>query len=131
MTDTPLAPITLDVVGPGPEYRGMNIWLPQMNLEARRTGQTNIERRTFIDCIIEGPAVILPLSGCDFDSCDMGDAQGDPSNLLLRPVGPQRVTGAIPMVDCKFIRCRFWGVGFTGPQVFLDQMLSVLGANVR
>ena len=131
MTDIQPAPITLDAIGPVPEHNGGTIWLPQLNMETRRAGLVNIEGRTFVDCLIEGPAVMLPLSGCHFDGCDLGDAHGDPSNLLLKPVGAERVTGAIPVVDCKFIRCRFWGVGFTGRQGFLDQMLSVLGASVR
>ena len=127
MTDTQTPPVTLDALGPGPEYRSGSIWLPQLFLETRRAGISNIEGRTFIDCLIEGPAVLLPLSGCNFDGCNMGDAHGDPRNLRLSPAGPQRVTGTIPIKDCKFIRCRFLGVGFTGPQSFLDGMVAGLG----
>ena len=127
MTDTQAAPITLEAIGPGPEYRSGSIWLPQLFLETRRAGGANIEGRTFIECLIEGPAVLLPLSGCNFDECNMGDAHGDPRNLMLSPVGPQRVTGTIVIKDCKFIRCRFLGVGFTGPQGFLTDMIAGLG----
>jgi hypothetical protein len=127
MTDTKAASITFDAIGPGPEYRSTSIWLPQLFLETRRAGSANIENRTFIECLIEGPAVLLPLSGCNFDSCDMGDAQGDPRTLMLKPVGPDRVIGTIAIRNCKFIRCRFLGVGFTGPQSFLDGMITGLG----
>jgi len=125
MTDT-LAPITFDAIGPGPEYRNGSIWLPQLFLETRRGGVANIEGRTFIECLIEGPAILLPLSGCNFDGCNMGDAQGEPRTLMLKPLDPQRVTGTIAIKDCQFIRCRFLGVGFTGPQSFLDEMIAGL-----
>ena len=126
MTDA-TAPITLELLGPGPEYKGVAVWLPQLFMETSRAGSLVIENRTFIDCLIEGPAVLLPLEGCHFDGCNMGDAQGDPRNLLLQPVGPQRVTGAVPLKHCTFINCRFLGVGFTGSKAYLDEMTAALG----
>ena len=120
-------PIVLELLGPGPDYVGKSVWLPQLFMETARAGTMVIEGRRFDNCLIEGPAVLLPLEGCNFDGCNMGDAHGDPRNLMLSPAGPQRVTGTIPIKDCKFIRCRFLGVGFTGPQSFLDGMVAGLG----
>lgn len=125
MTDT--APITLELLGPGPDYKNISVWLPQLFMETSRAGSLVIENRIFTDCLIEGPAVLLPLEGCHFDGCNMGDVQGDPRSLLLQPVGPERVTGAIPLKNCKFINCRFLGVGFTGPKAYLDEMVAALG----
>ncbi len=131
MTDAAQAgPVTLERLGPGPEYNKVSIWLPQLFMETRQAGSLNIEDRTFVDCLIEGPAVLLPMEGCNFDSCNMGDVQGDPRNLMLRPAGPQRVIGAVPMKNCKFLRCRFLGVGFTGQSEFLDHMITQLGGTV-
>ncbi|MNH51686.1 hypothetical protein D3C73_33350 [compost metagenome] len=128
MTDTQTAaPITLELLGPGPEFTKASVWLPQLFMETSRAGSLTIENLTFTECLIEGPAVLLPLDGCTFDGCNMGDAHGDPRNLLLQPVGPQRVTGAIPLKNCKFINCRFLGVGFTGTKAYLDEMVSALG----
>ena len=124
MTD---APITLELLGPGPNYKSTSVWLPQLFMETSRAGSLIIEGRTFTDCLIEGPGVLLPLEGCNFEGCNMGDAHGDPRNLMLQPVGPQRVTGAIPLKDCKFINCRFLGVGFTGSKAYLDEMVAALG----
>ncbi|WEK57651.1 MAG: hypothetical protein P0Y52_14075 [Candidatus Brevundimonas phytovorans] len=121
------APITLELLGPGPEFTKASVWLPQLFMETSRAGSPTIENLTFTECLIEGPAVLLPLAGCTFDGCNMGDAHGDPRNLLLQPVGPQRVTGAIPLKNCKFINCRFLGVGFTGTPAYLDEMVSALG----
>jgi len=131
MTDTSSAPIAFEPLGPGPEYRDGSIWLPQLFLEIRRAGGVNVEGRTFVDCLIEGPAVLLPLEGCNFTDCNMGDAMGDSRNLLLKPVGPERVIGVIPIMNCQFIRCRFLGVGFTGTQGFLDNMIAGLGGGPK
>ena len=56
-----------------------------------------------------------------------GDVMGDVRNLLLQPVGPQKVTGTVAFRDCKFINCRFLRVGFTGSPAFLAELEQVLG----
>jgi hypothetical protein len=57
----------------------------------------------------------------------MGDAMGDPRNLLLQPVGPEKVTGTVAFQDCSFVNCRFLRVGFTGAPEFLTNIQQVLG----
>ena len=88
-------------------------------------GDQVIRGRTFRNCLIEGPAVMLVLPGTHFDDTNFGDADGDIRNLVLRPAGPQKVVGAIPVQDCTFIGCHFHGVGFTGPEAFLQQILAL------
>ena len=95
--------------------------------EPLRAGGQAVENRRFEGCLFEGPAVILPLEGCAFDGCDLGDAKGDPCNLMLTPLGPQRVTGPIPFKNCSFVNCRFLGVGFTGAPWFMDSLTRALG----
>ncbi|MGI4818197.1 hypothetical protein [Brevundimonas sp.] len=124
MTDT--QDITIPAIGAGPEYEGLNIWLPALAIEAARRGEAIIEGKTYRNCVIEGPAVLLPIGACNFDGCNMGDAQGDIRNLLLQPMGPQRVTGTIAFKDCQFINCQFMRVGFTGTPEFLAQVQQVL-----
>ena len=119
-------PIVLELLGPGPNYANKTVWLPQLFMETARAGSMVIEGRRFENCLIEGPAVLLPLEGCNFDGCNMGDAHGDPRNLMLSPQGPQRVTGPIPFKNCQFINCRFVGVGFTGAPAFLDSMAAAI-----
>ncbi|HYC97162.1 hypothetical protein [Brevundimonas sp.] len=114
-------------LGDGPTYEREQIWLPQLAAQAISSGNPLIDGKTFIDCRIEGPAVLLPVDGCDFDACDMGYAGGDLRNLLLRPVGPQKVIGAIAFRNCTFRRCVFVAVGFTGSPAFTDNFLTVLG----
>ncbi|MFN3536100.1 MAG: hypothetical protein ACK4Y4_01480 [Brevundimonas sp.] len=118
--------LNLPLVGPGPVHEGVHIWLPQLVIESAQRGEADIAGRTFRDCFMEGPAVLLALGGCTFDGCNMGDAMGDPRNLLLAPRGAQKVTGAVPFRECAFINCRFLRVGFTGAPEFLDNIQQVL-----
>ena len=90
-------------------------------------GEAMIAGKTFRDCFLEGPAVLLAVGGCSFDGCNMGDAMGDTRNLLLAPVGPQKVTGTVTFSDCSFVDCRFLRVGFTGAPEFLANIQQVLG----
>ena len=110
------------------EFDKATIWLPRMALEHMRQGLIFIENKTFTDCIIEGPAVILPGDNVGFDGCHMGVAS-DPAMLLLRPVG-KTVNGVIGFKNCKFIRCRFAQIGFVGDDRFIEEFQQTL-ANGR
>lgn len=118
--------IIIPAIGAGPQFEGLNIFLPALAIEAARRGESVIEGKTFTNCTIEGPAVLLPIGACNFDGCNMGDAQGDIRNLLLQPMGPQKVTGTVAFKDCQFINCQFVRVGFTGTPDFLGQIQQVL-----
>lgn len=127
MTDVTTAPLTLEPLGAGPTYTRVNIWLPQLYIESARAGAQVIENRRFEGCLFEGPAVILPVEGCQFDGCDLGDPQGDPRSLMFAPQGANRAVGPIAFKNCQFINCRFLGVGFTGAPAFLDDMAQAIG----
>ena len=88
-------------------------------------GDNSLAGRTFRGCRIEGPAVMLVLNGVTFDATDFGYSDGDIRNLVLRPAGPAKVVGTIPVQECAFIGCEFFGVGFTGPEDFLQQLLAL------
>ncbi len=90
-----------------------------------RAGRQVIEGLTFDGCRIEGPAVMLPLSGCHFDGVNFGNPHGDAGSLVLRPASSKSVIGVIPMKDCRFINTQFFAVGFTGPETFLQQLLAL------
>ncbi|PZO06000.1 MAG: hypothetical protein DCF29_06625 [Alphaproteobacteria bacterium] len=125
MTDpTHLPP--LKPIGPGPTYENVHIWLPQLYAETARGGASAIENRVFSGVRFEGPAVILPIRGCTFENCNMGDASGDIRNMLFIPAAPQKVTGAIPLVNCTFRNCAFFAVGFTGSADFLRQFQDMV-----
>ena len=111
-------------LGEGPIYTGEQIWLPQLGAQAMAARTPVITGKTFIDCRIEGPAVLAALGACEFDACDLGYSSGDIRNLLLGPVG-EKITGAVVFQECKFQRCAFFAVGFTGAPAFLKQFEGI------
>lgn len=100
------------------EYAGQSIWLPRLSVEHLNAGHEQITGKTFTDCLIEGPAVMMPAPDVTFEACHMGTAS-KPENLLLAPVG-DLVTGVIGVADCRFVRCRFLFVGFVGREAFRE-----------
>lgn len=107
------------------------VWLPSLAVHHMNAGQTIIDGKTFTECLIEGPAVIGVMGGTFFDSCNLGVAD-NPRTLLLKPLN-STVAGAIGMTNCRFVRCRFVQVGFTGADDLLqqleDDMLRARAAN--
>ena len=91
-----------------------------------KTRQPLIRGKTFIDCTIEGPAVLLALDGVNFDACNMGYASAGPRSLILMPMAKYSVVGPIAVADCLFKGCSFFAVGYTGSDAFIDRLLQVL-----
>ena len=118
--------IILPAIGVGPAYVGITLWIPQLLAEATRRGESLIEGRTFTDCRLEGPAVIAPVGHCHFEACDLGFSGGDMRNLLLAPMGPDRIVGAVGFKDCTFTRCVFLSVAYTGNPEFLRAMTQTV-----
>lgn len=95
------------------------VWLPSMAVQHWNAGKTVIEDKTFTDCLIEGPGVVAVMGGTTFDNCAMGTTT-DIRNLLYRPVSRTKLAGVIGLSNCRFVRCRFVQIGFTGS----DEMLA-------
>lgn len=108
-----------------------NMTIPLSTLFRQMAGQgvSIIQKRGFVKCRIEGPAVMLVLDGVVFENCDMGPDGGDVRNLLLRPMG-QKVIGAVPVALCLFDQCTFHAVGFTGEDRHLGAFQAALGKTV-
>jgi len=102
------------------------IWLPQLAVQHWNAGQMAIEGKTFTDCLIEGPAVMAVMNGTSFDSCAMGTTS-DVRNLLYRPLSNTKMAGVVGLSNCRFIRCRFVQVGFTG----MDDLLAQLEGGIK
>ena len=92
---------------------------------ALQAGEQMLKEIVFRNCLLQGPAVLLMLDGNALDGCDLGDSKDDIRSLLLRPVSPTRVTGALPTVGCHFDACCFNAVGFTGGEAFLQQIIAI------
>lgn len=101
-------------------FENEGVWLPLLAVHTMNAGQAVIKNKTFTDCVIQGPALIAVLQGTTFDSCNMG-AASDARSMLFSPRGSTLV-GAIGLEDCKFVRCRFIQIGYTGSDSFLDDM---------
>lgn len=87
-------------------------------------GRSLVQGKTITGCRIQGPAVMLASTGVTFDGVNFGDSGGDVRNLIMKPEGTKAI-GAIPFRDCAFVNCEFYGVGFTGDAVFLEQIRSL------
>lgn len=91
-------------------------------------GGAIIEGRTFTDCYIEGPAVMLVLEGTHFEGVNFGPTGGDLRHILFRPMSGERAIGAVPVRNCTFRNCQFHTLGITGSddllQMLVDQVAS-------
>lgn len=99
-----------------------SLWLPLLAVHSLNAGQTAITAKTFTDCIIEGPAIVVALGTTTFQDCLMGAVE-DVNSMLFSPRGP-RLVGAIGLKDCSFIRCRFIQIGYTGSEPYLADMAA-------
>ena len=105
------------------------VWLPLLAAHTMNAGESVIKGKTFTDCVIQGPALVAVLSGTTFDGCNLG-AASDPDSMLFTPRGPHLV-GAIGLQDCRFVRCRFVQIGYTGSTAFLEDMGESLARTGR
>lgn len=87
-------------------------------------GGAIIEGRTFTDCFIEGPAVMLVLEGTHFEGVNFGPTGGDLRNILFRPMSGQRAIGAVPVRNCTFRNCQFHTLGITGSDDLLQMLVD-------
>lgn len=110
------------------EFTNESVWLPLLAVNHLNAGQTVITGKTFTDCVIEGPAVLVALKDVSLDGCNMG-VISDPMNLMFKPLG-EMIIGAVGVSDCRFVRCRFVQVGFTGPEAFLKTLADSIASNV-
>ena len=126
MTDQPLSPpATSRSLDPlAKDIRGGNFSLfDHYRASVRAGGGVRIEDRTFTDCTIEGPALMLVLEGVFFDSTDFGPTGGDIRNMLFQPLGNVGI-GAIPVRNCTFTRCQFQTIGITGNETLLKMLIE-------
>ncbi|WP_332659800.1 hypothetical protein [Brevundimonas sp.] len=100
------------------------VWLPLLAVHAMNAGEPAVRGKTFTDCVIQGPALVAVLDGVTFDACNMGAAT-DPRSMLFAPQGP-RLVGVIGLQDCRFVRCRFVQIAYTGSPDFLEEMSTRL-----
>ncbi len=101
------------------------VWLPSLAVNHWNAGQMFIDGKTFTDCVIEGPAVLAVMNGTSFEGCAMG-VTTDAKTLLFKPMG-SKMAGVVGMSNCKFVRCQFVQVGFTGSEELLNELAAGIG----
>ena len=87
-------------------------------------GGAIIEDRTFTDCFIEGPGLMLVLEGTQFHSTNFGPSGGDIRGMLFRSLNGTTAIGAIPIRNCTFRNCQFHALGFTGSETLLQMLVE-------
>lgn len=125
MTDANTPAWTLATDLTAKSFENVALSLVDLHRTCLRSGEAVISGRTFTNCRVEGPAVMLALGGVTFDATDFGYTSGDIRNIVLFPASPTSVIGAIPVKDCVFKGCSFYALGFTGSPTFTDQILAL------
>ncbi|WP_396595120.1 hypothetical protein [Brevundimonas sp. R86498] len=95
-------------------------------IEAASESGVAIEGRRFVDCVIIGPAVLVPTPQTGFANCNFGDAAGEPRNLFLTPAG-SKVIGGLSVAGCVFDGCQFSGIGLVGDESVIAAFLGTIG----
>ena len=124
MTDQPVSPdATSRAMDPrAADFRGGRFPLAELHRANMQAGGGGVlDGRTFTDCTIEGPALMLVLENVNFDRTNFGPTGGDMRNMLFRPLGEMGI-GAVPVRNCTFTNCRFHMLGITGN----DELLAML-----
>lgn len=108
-----------------PEYDNIEVSLYDLfmaNLEAG--GGLVIEGRTFRNCRIAGPGLMLVLDGTTFHQTDFGMTHGDIRSILFKPMSDKHAIGAIPVRNCRFEGCQFGALGITAHENFLNLLIE-------
>lgn len=124
MTDAAINPTVDKALVERTSYEREAIWLPNLAVQHWNAGQTVIEGKTFTDCVIEGPGLLAVLANTHFENCALG-VTTDMRNLLYTPVGREKLSGVIGMANCRFLRCRFVQVAFTGSDELIEQLAGL------
>ncbi len=90
--------------GPGVHYSNTMIHISQLAVTS-----DVIKDATFTNCLVTGPAVLLPMADTHLRGCQW---DGSPDGLFW-PIetGRQSVIGAIALQGCTFEGCRFQRIG--------------------
>lgn len=126
MTDqslsSPAAPRTIDPLAK--ELNGGRFSLFDLyRASVQAGGGALLDNRTFTECVIEGPALMLVLEGTQFSGTNFGPTGDDMRNMLFQPMGGGAI-GAIPVRNCTFDRCQFQAIGITGNETLLQLLID-------
>jgi hypothetical protein len=94
----------VDPMHPGDRtYRNTSVRLAELAVVSNV-----LERLTFENCTIHGPAVIIPLDGTQIRECGF---DADEEATVWEIGNRTHVVGAIGLRNCIFVRCRVFDIG--------------------
>lgn len=99
-----------------PDYESQTLRLADLVVTGDR-----IVGKTFSNCLLVGPIMLVPLEGVTISGCHF---PGTPEEIVIVIDGPRRLFGAVGVEHCAFYGCRFSDVGFIGGPEFLDAFNS-------
>lgn len=111
-------------LGDRTEFKGVVVSIPALLEAAGVTGKP-IEGRSFVDCVLLGPAILAMSEETRFIDCQFGAVEGDVRNLFVRPAGG-RVIGAISIAGCNFEGCLLNGLGLVGDDEFIAAFIATM-----
>ena len=111
-------------LGERTEFKGVVVSIPAL-VEAASISGVPIEGRTFIDCVLIGPAILAMTEETKFINCQFGAVEGDERNLFVRPAG-SRVIGAVSIGGCHIEGCLLNGLGLLGDDGFIEAFFATL-----
>lgn len=86
-----------------------------------------VRNRTFINCLVVGPAVLAPLEGTSIENNIFTTPDARAMFWIIEPNRPE-IVGAVGLENCQFEECRFERIGFAGPE---DVRAAFLGMGVQ
>jgi hypothetical protein len=82
-----------------------------------------VEDKFFEDCILQGPGVIAFLETVSLEYCSF---EGDQEKTFIEVEERRKMMGVIGFRRCRFLRCKFVGLGIVGSKKDIDHMRSVV-----
>jgi hypothetical protein len=97
----------------------------ELQIAALLDGQGRVQRLKATDCDIIGPAVVYPSGRTSFKDCQWHGGGGGPEAIVWE-IDPARpgVVGAVELVDCSFVRCRFARIGYAGTEAMVNKFFK-------
>lgn len=83
-----------------------------------------LQRLTFENCTLHGPAIVVLLGSTTVQQCTF---DGDEEGLFWDTGGRNYLIGAIGLVDCTIVGCRFMGIGLAVPPQDREMMRRGFG----
>jgi hypothetical protein len=94
-------------------------------LVPRSDYDSTIYGKSFRNCVIKGPAVLVPAGPVSWEECSYGIYESDPESIIFRR-GTGPVTGIIALKFCDFYRCQTEGIGLVMSAEYAVEFIELI-----